>query len=232
MKIKKDFHLVDQRLMEAGYATLSAYDICFDRYYSDEEKEKNRQTAVRMTQEQWNELCTEESRQLETKMKNILECMDSRYDIHQANPEKSSMDHYRSNWDFFFSKSGSCMDNFRLGFNSKRTSEKNLALLNEVCTIIGAMEEENICCIVRYTTVVTPEQQARLNEEAETILSGLAKSGEFIRMWNIIGRIRLVRENNGNPEYGFFKKGAKSRYYRVKPEEAVLWKQAKKKEAV
>lgn len=39
--------------------------------------------------------------------------------------------------------------------------------------------------------------------------------GKSIIYWGMIGKIKVVSERNGNKEYGFFKKYARSKYYHI-----------------
>lgn len=236
MKVIENFDLVDKQLLDTGYATLSVYDIDFDRYYTEEEMEVNGQQARSMTPKQWSEHCMEESRLLETRMQPVLDLMDKKYDIHQTTEENSTMAHYESDWDLFFWSNQASdhpyLDYFRLTFNARRNPERNLALLSEIRPVVESLEAKNVCCKIRYNTVITAEQLKRLETDARDILDELERSKKFIRMWGN-GRVRKVEED-GKEWYGFFRKGAKNHYHRISPKEAVLWKlkQDSEKEAV
>lgn len=62
MYIEHDYHYINANenlLIEKGYGKISIHSIHFDRHYSEEQKEKNRQIAESMTSEQWSRHCEE-----------------------------------------------------------------------------------------------------------------------------------------------------------------------------
>ena len=237
MLIKEDYTYINNRpLCDAGYLTLTVHSINFNRYFSAEEKEKNRIKAEHMTNSEWTESCREFSRQLAPQMKEIISVLDEKYNIHQTKPENSTMEHYRSNWDLFFWSLNGIespeLDSFNFTFNDRRTPSENMALLDDLRPLIESMEYKNIQCRIQYGSVSTPEQKDRMETEAKEILKELEKSKRFIQMWGT-GRVRKVKED-GKEWYGFFRKGARNYYHPISPKDAVLWKlkQDREREAV
>lgn len=214
MYIEHDYHYIkanENLLIEKDYGKISIHSIHFDRHYSKEQMEKNRQIAESMTNEQWSRHCDEVAKGFSKPMENILKIFCSRYSIFQASENVP----YDSDWDlYFWSNKGwnmrDYMDCFRLSFNTNRTPEENMALLNEIIPLVESMVYENIGCYIQYTAVLDKE---RIEREAKEICENLI--GKFITYHGMVGKIKIIGEHNGIKEYGFFRKGAKTKYYTV-----------------
>ena len=102
------------------------------------------------------------------------------------------------------------MTHFSLTFNDNRSPEQNMTLLYEIISLVETMEYENIGCRIQYDAVIDNE---RVETEAKTICERLV--GKFIDYHGMIGKIKVVREENGIKEYGFFKKNARNKYYSI-----------------
>ena len=82
MYISKDFSYIstnETMLMDKGYGKMSVYSIHFDRHYSEEQKEKNRETAESMTREEWSKHCDEIAEGFAKPLNEILEKFLSKY---------------------------------------------------------------------------------------------------------------------------------------------------------
>ena len=99
---------------------------------------------------------------------------------------------------------------FNLSFNTDRTPEQNMKLLEEIISFVETMEYENIGCRIQYDAVIDNE---RVETEAKTICERLV--GKFIDYHGMTGKIKVVREENGIKEYGFFTKNARNKYYSI-----------------
>jgi len=218
MYIKHDYSYIktnENKLIDYGYGKMTVHSIHFDRHYSEEQKEKNRQMAESMTREEWNRHCDKITESFDKPMKDILSVFASKYDIHQVSEETSTMKHYRSDWDmYFYSNRGlnskEYMDYFSLTFNDNRSPEQNMKLLEEIITIIESLEYENIGCRIQYDAFI---EEKKIEEMAKNICEMLI--GKFIEYHNMIGKIKVVEDKNGNIDYGFFKKGARNKYYPI-----------------
>ena len=218
MYIEKDYRYIsdtEKVLIRKDYAKLTVHSIHFDRHYSEAQKEKNRQLAKSMTDAEWVKHCAMVSRRFEKPLKSILQQFIDRYDIHQISEETDTIEHYKSNWDlYFWSNEGwngkDYMDCFSLSFNDGRAPEENLKLLDEIIPLVEAMNYKNIGCRIQYDAVIDNE---RVEKEAKTICDSLL--GKPIYYHCTTGKIKVVDECNGNKEYGFFRKNAKSKYSRI-----------------
>ena len=161
MYISKDFSYINANetmLMDNGYGKLSVHSIHFDRHYSEEQKEKNREIAESMTREEWSKHCDEIAEGFAKSLNEILEKFLSKYCIYQASENVS----YDSDWDlFFWSDRGwngkDFMTYFKLNFNKERSPEQNMTLLDEIISLVETMEYENIGCRIQYDAVIDNE---------------------------------------------------------------------------
>lgn len=218
MYVKHDYEYInanESKLIDCGYGKMSVHSIHFDRHFTEEQMERNRQIAESMTREEWGKHCDEIGLSLNESLKEILSVFVDKYNIHQVSPETSTMNHYRSDWDlYFYSNRGwnskEYMDSFTLSFNENRNLERNMKLLEEIISIVETFEYENIGCRIQYDAVI---DEKKVKEAAENICENLL--GKFIEYYGMIGKIKVVHEENGNKDYGFFKKNARNRYYPV-----------------
>lgn len=225
MYINKDYSYIkasETMLIENGYGKMTVHSIHFNRHYTEEQKERNRQLAESMTREEWNKHCDKVAESFAKPMTEILERFVSKYNIHQVSKETSTMEHYTSDWDlYFWSDRGwngnDYMTCFNLSFNTDRTPEQNMKLLEEIISFIETMEYENIGCRIQYDAFI---DEKKVEEKVKTICENLV--GKFIEYCGMTGKIKVVREENGIKEYGFFKKNARNKYYHISNTEILV----------
>lgn len=218
MFIKEDYSYISQmenKLIENGYGKLSVHSIHFDRYFTEEQQERNKQIAHDSTTEEWHKYCDEIGEYLSKQLLEIAKVFDSKYDIHQFREEKNTIEHYKSNWDlYFYSNKGwngkEYMNFFTLTFNDDRTPEENMNLLEEIKGIIETLNYENIMCRIQYDAVI---DNKRVENEAKAICENLL--GKFTTYNGMIGKIKVIHELEDKKEYGFFKKNARTNYYPI-----------------
>ena len=215
MKITDDYSFVSessQTLINRGLADLSVHSLNFDRYFTDEEMEHNREEAERLNtnRETYSKRCEEISRNIYNQLLLIAELLDKNFNMHQYTTEKSTMTHFNSDWDlFFYSNRGwngkDYFDYMQISFNEKRTAKQNQELLKKVLTLLTAVKANNIKCRIQYDVIYHE------NEIAKEAASVFEKMGnKFIAYDGMIGKIKKVDD-----AYGFFKKGSKKRYYPI-----------------
>ena len=218
MFIKEDYSYIsylENKLIEKGYGKLSVHSIHFDRYFTEEQQEKNRQLAQSVTTEEWNKHCDVFGEHLNKQLMEIAEMFNSKYNLHQFDTENSTIEHYRTDWDLhFYSNKGwngkDYMDFFSLTFNDERTPKENISLLEEIREILKALSYENVMCRIQYDAIIDDK---RVEKEAKEICESLL--GKFIVYNGMIGKIKVIHELEDKKEYGFFKKKAKSNYYPI-----------------
>ena len=105
------------------------------------------------------------------------------------------------------------------GMSNSGSVEKNMALLNEIIPLVESMKYENIGCRIQYDAVLDKE---KIEREAKEICEKL--TGKFITYCGIEGKIKVVDEVNNYKTYGFFRKGARRKYYKVSNTEIIAMK--------
>jgi hypothetical protein len=217
MIIKHDYSYLgsNEKLIEKGYADLDIHSINFDRYFSEEEKENNRLTTASMTNEQWSKHCDEASKKIYNQMLPIVELLNNKYDIHQISKEKSTMVHYKSDWDlFFYSNEGwnnkNYFDYIQISFNEKKAVIQNMELLNEVLKTLEQLDVKNVYCRVQYTA---REHKEKIKNKVTEICESLVD--KLINYNGMEGKIKVIDEFEGEKMYGFFKKRVRKSYYNI-----------------
>ena len=223
MIIKHDKRLVNEKLINKGYAELTVHSLHFDRYFTDDEKENNLRLSHTMNRDEWSIHCDEKSKDIYKQLLLVINAIKDKYNIHQLTEETSTMQHFRESWDlFFYSNKGwnqkDYFDYFSLGFNEKRSIEDNNRLLNELLTIIEPFIAKNIYCRVQYTHRHNKE---KIEQDGTAICKKL--TDKMIAYYDKEGKIKVVgQDKEGNNLYGFFKKGARKYYSDVSFEYLVL----------
>lgn len=227
MKIIKDYSYIqdlDSILAEHGYGEISFHSLNFGRYYNEEEKEENRRIAASLSKDEWNIHCEEVSKALAEPLKAIARHFAEKYDIHQLTIEKSSMEHYRTDWDlFYWSDKGwnnkDYMTCFSLSSNSNRSASDNNNLLQKIIPMVENFQHQNIACRIQYCSVLDKE---RIKHHATELLNDLV--GKTIVYRGEKGKIREVKNDPWEIGFGFFKPYSRKNYQPVSPEEILAMK--------
>ncbi len=147
-----------------------------------------------------------------------------RYSIHQLTEETSTMDHYRSAWDLhWYSNEGwnrkNYFDHAQISFNENRNEEENRRVFADVLAFFEVIDIDGAMVCVRYIAKVDEKKTAQKAFEAFQKIDG-----KMIDYHGRTGKIKPVRRNvmTGSIHYGFFKKGARAKYYEVSAEELAL----------
>lgn len=223
MNISRDYSYIkgfETKLIDAGYGKMTVHSLHFNRYVSDEQKEINLKFFEGMTETERNNYY--QSAEFEAvqeafgkSLRDVLDIFIGKFDIHQVSAETSTNTHYGSDWDlFFWSDRGwngkDYMTCFHLSFNTNRTPEQNMKLLEEIISLVETMRYENIGCRIQYDAVIDEKAVA---EAARKVFDGIA--GKFISWSGYEGKIKVVNAEGSETEYGFFKKYSKKRYYKI-----------------
>lgn len=215
MKITDDYSFVSessQTLINRGLADLSIHSLNFDRYFTDEEMEHNREEAERLNtnSEAYSKRCEEISKNIYNQLLPIAELLNNKFNMYQYISEKSAKISYSSDWDlFFYSNRGwnrkDYFDYMEISFNEKRTAKQNQELLKKVLSLLSAAKTNNIKCRIQYEVIYHENEIA---QEAKSVFEKIGN--KFITYNGMIGKIKKV-----NDTYGFFKKGSKKHYYPI-----------------
>lgn len=223
MIIFHNYNYVSTQLIDAGLASLSFYAIHFYGYYTEEEKMQKLAAAKKCTPLEWSALCNEETRKITEQMKRIILLLDG-YDIHQFTKETSTIVHYQSDWDFFFSSNKgwngrNFFDRFSLNANNKRTAAANMELLERFLSMLenADIDAPNIKCEIQYTAV---PDKAAIEKAALSIIEQIAE--KTIKYNGAEGKIKKYCNGSGFDSFAFFKKGARKKCYSIDPINIVL----------
>lgn len=223
MIIKQKFKYISEKekwLVEHGYAKLYPYKFRFDRYFTEEEMEKNLHMAKSMSKAQWAQVCIKTSKYLEVSMKKILETLNAKYDIHQVDDEKSSLSHYHTDWDLFFFSNKMAMPNrvmdwFDVSVNEKRDYVQNCQLVDEIQTMIAKMDYPNVGCYIHYKVFIDEEKIEKSIDEAY-----VKAEKKYITYRRRQGKIKRACEN-GTTSYVFIPKYAKKMFYALTEDDVI-----------
>lgn len=223
MNISKDYSYINgsqRKLIDAGYGKISVHSIHFDRYVSEEQKEANRRFFDGMTEAERSAYYASDDFENVQKayaesLADVLNYFIGKFDIHQVSPETSTSKHYNSDWDlFFYSNRGwngkDYMSYFSLTFNDKRTPDKNMAMLENIIAMLENIESDKVHCRIQYDAVI---DDGKVSEAADKAYQSI--SGKFIPYCGYVGKVKIIRDENGIRDYGFFKKGASKKYYAI-----------------
>lgn len=219
MYIKHDYSYTNKALIDLGYATIGIHSLVFDRHFTDEEMEDNRKAAEKIgnNTEAWNKRCNQRGEAICKQMEQMMIILNAKYSIAQYN---DSIKYGTHDLHFYCNRgwnNKTWYDHIQMCFNEKNGQEENNKLLSELLDILSSMELKNVGCRVQYETVVNDK---KLHEDAIKICKQY--EGKFIFYRGAEGKIKCVSDNNNQKEYGFFRKGAKNKYYRISDSDLVM----------
>ncbi len=209
MLITHDYSYTNKNLIDNGYAVYGIHSFNFDRYFTEEEMEQNKQFAEQYgdMSHEWANSCDRLGQEICKQMENMMEVLDKKYAICQYDPYVKYGEHDLH----FYSNKGwngkEWYDHIQLSFNDKLNKDRNNQILNELLELVAGMELKNVVCRVQYKTVTDNE---KLYTEATKRYKDL--EGKFVSLRGCVGKVKVVEENNGKKQYGFFKKSARKYY--------------------
>lgn len=209
MLITHDYSYTNKNLIENGYAVHGIHSLNFDKYFTEKEKDQNRQYAEQygnMSRE-WVDSCDRIGQEICKQMESMMEVLDKKYAIYQYN---SQVEYGKHNLHFCSNRGWNgkeWYDHIQLCFNDRLDKDRNDKILNELLKLIAGMELKSVVCRVQYKTVTDDE---KLYRDATKRYKDL--EGKFVNLRGCVGKVKVVGENNGKKQYGFFKKGARKYY--------------------
>ena len=135
------------------------------------------------------------------------------FDIHQSSTDKSTMSHYKSDWDLFFWSdriwnNTEFISHISLTFNSNRTAKQNMELLSCVLSKLKASIPDNIYCRVQYEVRLDDDA---VNEAAQAFFDTIQRKVVYYK--KMPGKVKPVINFDSSVRFGFFNKGAKKKYH-------------------
>lgn len=219
MYITEDYEYLnsqDKRFVELGLAKLGVHSLNFDRHYTDIQKIDNREFAEKYgnTSTEWSERCEKETKRFHDLACSFLQVLGEKYSMHQYNSHN-----YHDDWDmFYYSNTGwngkDYFDFFSLSFDyERRTFQQNMDMIQEIKQI-GMQFNDFLGCRVQYKAIYDSKKAKEIvKNNVHKILNKMIYCNGYD------GKIKWVECNN---EYGFFKKGAKKKYWCMSNEELLL----------
>lgn len=219
MLITHDYSYTNKNLIENGYAVYDIHSLNFDRHFTEEEMEQNRQFAKQygnMSQE-WTDRCEWFGEEICKQMESMMKILNEKYSIFQYDPQVKYGEHdlyFRSNrgWN-----GKEWYDHIQLCLNNKLDKDRSDQVLNELINLFANMELKNIACRIQYKTLTDDE---KLYADASKRYNDIA--GKFVNLRGHIGKVKEVGEYNGKKQYGFFKKGARKYYNSLSSAEMIF----------
>lgn len=209
MLITHDYSYTNKNLIENGYAVYGIHSLNFDRYFTEEEKEQNKQFAEQYgnTSQEWTDCCDRTGQEICKQMESMMEILNKEYAICQYNLQIKYGEH-----DLYFCSNRGLngkewYDHIQLCFNDKLDKDRNNQILNELLELIVGMDLKNVSCRVQYKSIADDE---KLYADATKRYKDL--EGKFVSLRGHVGKVKEVGEYNGKKQYGFFRKGARKYY--------------------
>jgi hypothetical protein len=219
MNINHDYSYTNKSLIDLGYATIGIHSLVFDRHFTEEEMADNRKATEEIgnNTEAWNKRCDQKGEMICEQMECMMKILNNKYLIAQYNENVK----YGTHDLHFYCNRGwnkkDWYDHIQMCFNEKKGQEENNKLLSELLDILSPMELKNVGCRVQYETVV---DEKKLHDDVLEICKQY--EGKTITYRGTEGKIKYITNSNGQNEYGFFKKGARSKYYRINDSELIM----------
>lgn len=219
MKIKHDYSYISDtqnKLIQDGLAEINIHSLNFDRYFTVEEQDENMRQSKLLSREDWNIRCDNTAQMIYKQLLPIAQLLDNKYDIHQFTEEKSSIDHYRSDWDLhFYSNAGwnekYYFDHMKISFNTNRSPAQNNKLLEEILKDLEHVDGSNVQCRIQYNVSL---DNVKIETRVRQIYEKL--KDKFVVFQGMEGKVKDLKEYSEDlVGYGFFKKGSKKKYYQM-----------------
>jgi len=200
---------LDLLAIERGIAKLDIHSIRIDREsFTEEQKEENHKLFDSVSKEEWSRLCEENRERTAQKIEVLIEKLSEKFDIYQYKDREN----YGRNWDLFFwcngNNKGRDYSYVTLSTNEKRTVEEKLSDIEKVLEYAQEIGFEGIDIAIQYTAKY---DDTKVKEIALAYCQTV--KNKFINYMGI-GKIKEVGTGD-NVHYGFFKKGASKKYYRM-----------------
>lgn len=218
MKITNDMKYVNAYNMDRGLTRAIPFQVRFDRYFTDEEKDQNRAAAEQLGDgPEWSARCAAFERKLSDEIREVIKHLSTRYRLGQYEPAIGS-----SNCDlWFYCKMFDDVPGDRytderrnysyvtLSFMHKEQDiDKHEKIFDELREILTGWDAPNVQAYFQYAEMQIPEN---IEREAERIYT--ENVGKFCTLSGFtVGR--LGKDDTG---YWFKKKGAKRYGYRLTP---------------
>ena len=200
--------------IERGYAELDVHSIRIDREsFTEVEKAENSKMYDTMNREEWNAYCNLIPDETSLKIKPLIEALSNKFKIYQYKHDDIE---YRSKWDLFFwcnsgNDEGRDLSYITLSTNTTKTVKERIMDVEQVIEAIKEIGFNGIDISIQYCIKYDDE---KLKEMAASYFETIRN--DFVNYSGQDGKIKVIgTDYKGNTCYGFFKKGARSKYRQV-----------------
>lgn len=200
---------LDLLAIEKNIAKLGVHSIRLDRHFTEKQLEENGKTAERMSREEWSAHCEEFRKQLAAKIEKVMDAVNDEFMVYQY--KNKDIDYSKDNWDLFFWSNFGDMSYVTLDTNKKRSVEKQIEDTEKLIDLLKTMDEKGIQAIIQFTAIY---DENLVNEIVKDTFNQL--KDQWINYSGYTGKIKEMGINyKGKMQYGFFKKGARKKYYNM-----------------
>ena len=198
-------------LVKQGYAKYTVHSFNFDRYLTEAQKQKNRDFAEKYgtMSDEWRSRCEDTQKDFDYMAKSIMKDIASKYRVEQYNygtNENPEFVPFETGDFYYYSNKGWNGTDYITYF--QLTPRKHE--LKDYCEFISFLSQftNDIECRVQFDVEID-------NEKLSKYVQNNVKSvtDKMISYCNYKGKIKWVECNK---HYGFFKKGARSHYFKLK----------------
>ncbi len=208
--------VVDKKAIEQGVAVLGIHSIRLDRYVSEERKSETAKMSAaeldaRLRSAEWQAYCEQVTKKIATQNETVLTALEAAGLIlgqYRNIPNQKYFDlWFWCNAD----KNGRRLDYLTLSPNWDLTPEQQGKIIEQAIAILEKVNTSDNCAIIQYEAIYDEQKLADIAEQfAEQ------NTGKFIRYGRDVGKIvKLNPELCGGYKYGFKKKKARTRGYRL-----------------
>lgn len=209
--IKKDMSYLsetDLQAIENGIAELGVHSLRLDRYLSEEEKQENVRLA-NTNRELWKQRGEESIKRVATNIENILDTLNDQFLIYQYKNENIS--YSKDNWDLFFWCNNGDMSYVTLNTNKNKRLTQQLEDIENVLSVLNNFKFENVVISIQYNVNYNKE---KVNNIVSEVFNKI--NNTFINYLGHTGKVKEIGKTlDGKTAYGFFKKGARTKYYQI-----------------
>lgn len=213
IKIKEDksyLSEIDLLSVEKGVAELGIHSIRLNVEFTDEQKQENIKAADSLSRDEWSNRCEKSKNKQAEKIKKVIDAINENFKIYQYKDD--SLNYSGDNWDLYFWCNSGDMSYVTLSPNKKRVNEQQIKDINNVLEFIKTLDsEEGVNLNIQYTAIYDVEKVENIVNDVFTKVKD-----QFISYMGSKGKIKEVgTSHTGSTVYGFFKKRARSNYYKV-----------------
>ena len=200
-----------------AYSMVFPYNIIIERYYSEEELEKNRKVNAFFMESgdyAWKQHCERKQKMFSAKVDKLLDVIERRFSIGQLHNRGENY----PNYDLWFWCRGEdhsyitlSLIKYYTGENTDKIKddiERINRIYNELKNILESYDEPSLCATIQFSTIDLPQEIEKAAREKAVELDG-----KYVEFDGMTGKFWI--DENGR--YLFKKKYAKKTIYSVKP---------------